>query len=675
MGINYNPRIVTDGLVLALDAGNIKSYPGSGTTWGDLSGNGNVGIMTNGPVYSSMNGGTIVFDGNNDNVSIGTNGFSFGSSPGTLSAWAKSAGLSFSRTIFSYGNAETNGARFLGIGQNNFYFSGYGSSISASGLSYDSWFNLVGVYDGTNASMYVNGALVAGPTDRSSWNTVASNAGIGKNVSNNEYWSGSIAQVSVYNRALSAAEIQQNYNALKSRYATYISDEYFGEEVPNPEHWVVSFGSDVQTTRPRSVDIDSVGNVYITGYVYISGSGGDFNVIVAKFDKYGTFQWSKILGIVGFSEIGNGIAIDSNDKVYVTGRNSNTGSGYDLIVIKLDGNGNLEWQRALDVDIPPPVDDAYYETTNTDVGNAIAIDSENNICITGNGGSDALIVVKYSDAGTLLWKRSLAGQLSGSESNYISGYPGFGKGIAIDSQNNIYVTGSIYPSEIANIIVAKYNSSGVIQWQRNLSSATIGNMGTGICIDNTDKVYIVATSTTGRGTITMAKYDSSGVIQWKKNLKYTTDSSIVGNAISIDSSRNFYVVGYSFSSEWQTSIVKYYQNGELLWQRGLDYPSSRSRDGYGVVVDNFGNVHLCGIQLVAGSAPTRGLLAKLSVNGTPGTYGPWFYGEIYAVSEVSDLVDAQSNYSEHEAYLSELSVGLTLTDGSGFTSLRYSPLT
>ena len=147
MGINYNPRIVTNGLVLALDAGNIKSYPGSGTTWGDLSGNGNVGIMTNGPVYSSMNGGTIVFDGNNDNVSIGTNGFSFGSSPGTLSAWAKSAGLSFSRTIFSYGNAETNGARFLGIGQNNFYFSGYGSSISASGLSYDSWFNLVGVYD------------------------------------------------------------------------------------------------------------------------------------------------------------------------------------------------------------------------------------------------------------------------------------------------------------------------------------------------------------------------------------------------------------------------------------------------------------------------------------------------------------------------------------------------
>ena len=76
MSIFYNPRIVTDGLVLALDAGNTKSYPGSGTTWTDLSGRGNTGTLTNGPTYSSANGGSIVFDGTNDHVTMSGNNIS-----------------------------------------------------------------------------------------------------------------------------------------------------------------------------------------------------------------------------------------------------------------------------------------------------------------------------------------------------------------------------------------------------------------------------------------------------------------------------------------------------------------------------------------------------------------------------------------------------------------------
>ena len=62
-----------NGLVLALDAANTKSYPGSGTTWTDLSGRGNTGTLTNGPTYSSANGGSIVFDGTNDYVVVNNN--------------------------------------------------------------------------------------------------------------------------------------------------------------------------------------------------------------------------------------------------------------------------------------------------------------------------------------------------------------------------------------------------------------------------------------------------------------------------------------------------------------------------------------------------------------------------------------------------------------------------
>ena len=68
MATDYNPSIVTDGLVLCLDAANTKSYPGSGTTWTDISGKGYDGTLTNGPTFSSDNLGCIVFDGSNDRV-------------------------------------------------------------------------------------------------------------------------------------------------------------------------------------------------------------------------------------------------------------------------------------------------------------------------------------------------------------------------------------------------------------------------------------------------------------------------------------------------------------------------------------------------------------------------------------------------------------------------------
>ena len=72
MSLNHSPKIVTNGLVLCLDAADKKSYPGTGTTWFDRSGNGNNGILVNSPTFNSGNGGSIVFVGHNDYVNCGT---------------------------------------------------------------------------------------------------------------------------------------------------------------------------------------------------------------------------------------------------------------------------------------------------------------------------------------------------------------------------------------------------------------------------------------------------------------------------------------------------------------------------------------------------------------------------------------------------------------------------
>lgn len=210
--------IVTDGLVLHLDAGQSASYPGSGTTWTDLSPSGNNATLTNGPTYSSADGGSIVFDGSNDYAPIGQSGFPTGSSAGTLSTWVKSDVTSGFRFIVSYGSPNVNSARFLGMNGTTYLFGGYGNDITFSGLVSGVWFNMVGIYNGTNASMYINGTLVAGPTSKS-WNTSANQtAQVGRQTNGNEYWDGNISQVTIYNRAITAAEVTQNFNALRGRY-------------------------------------------------------------------------------------------------------------------------------------------------------------------------------------------------------------------------------------------------------------------------------------------------------------------------------------------------------------------------------------------------------------------------------------------------------------------------
>ena len=88
MALSHSPRIVTNGLVLALDAANIKSYPGSGTTWTDLSGIGNNGTLTNGPTYSSANGGSLVFNGTDNYVSLPANSINTNADL-TLNYWVK----------------------------------------------------------------------------------------------------------------------------------------------------------------------------------------------------------------------------------------------------------------------------------------------------------------------------------------------------------------------------------------------------------------------------------------------------------------------------------------------------------------------------------------------------------------------------------------------------------
>jgi hypothetical protein len=218
MGFSRGPKIVTDGLVLYLDAANTKSYPTTGTTWSDLSGNGNNGTLTNGPTFDSGNGGSIVFDGVDDYVSI-PNFSALALSPAcTISIWSY---VKQNKGYYFWGNdifllqIQSNQTYRLRFNLNGDWRGEYTTSFPSN-----IWHKLDITWDGTNTKMYINSQETVTSTLDSSFTAFSNTTNQPLEISRrtSDYSNSNISQASIYNKSLTPEEILQNYNATKSRY-------------------------------------------------------------------------------------------------------------------------------------------------------------------------------------------------------------------------------------------------------------------------------------------------------------------------------------------------------------------------------------------------------------------------------------------------------------------------
>jgi hypothetical protein len=234
MAFSYSPKIITEGLVLYLDAANPYSYVSGSTSWNDISRGGNNGTLVNGPTFSSANNGSIVFDGTNDYVNCG-NSTALNSSnitfstwirrtaswnfPGSCIFWAKPNG-DFTGNGF-YIEPYTPGRDVLTVITNGAAGSYFLDTISSnSRFALNTWINFAFTLNGNTPNMYFNGVLssttvggVPAITSTSDTKYILSNSPIYGN-----YTPGNIAITQIYNRALSAQEVLQNYNATKTRF-------------------------------------------------------------------------------------------------------------------------------------------------------------------------------------------------------------------------------------------------------------------------------------------------------------------------------------------------------------------------------------------------------------------------------------------------------------------------
>jgi hypothetical protein len=281
------------------------------------------------------------------------------------------------------------------------------------------------------------------------------------------------------------------------------------------------------------------------------------------------------------------LAADNEGRVYVTGKTNNAGTEDDWTTIKYTQNGDTAWVR----NFASP--GSYNERANS-----IVIGPSGSIYITGytmSSSAGDYFTIKYKPDGDTAWTRRYNG---------IGNYYDFSNWVAVDSEENVYITGYSRALEGQNdIATVKYDSSGQQQWVALFNGAgNYSDEGYKVIADNNGYIYVVGHvnpySSGSFWDYVTIKYDvSNGDTVWARTYNGTADSSDMARDITVDAHGNVYVTGSSRTTGALGDIVtiKYDSLGTVEWTARYNNPdTSLSDGGYGIEVDGFGNVYVVG---------------------------------------------------------------------------------
>lgn len=250
------------------------------------------------------------------------------------------------------------------------------------------------------------------------------------------------------------------------------------------------------------IALDGSGNVYVAGHSTkpwgnpLSPFSESSDIVVAKLSSSGELQWHTFLGGKG-NDLGAGIALDASGSVFVTGYSDSTwgtplnpfSGGNDIVLAKLGSSGELQWHT-------------FVGDEGDDRGAAVALDGNGNVYVTGGepfssawGGRGRMVVAKLNSSGTLQWSKILSGE-------YWCDHP-YGESIAVNQKGKVYVTGQegcqgVHAwATVTQIVVAAFDGSGALEWKDFFGSEYEygqGNAGTGIAVDENNDLYITGQS-------------------------------------------------------------------------------------------------------------------------------------------------------------------------------------
>lgn len=367
--------------------------------------------------------------------------------------------------------------------------------------------------------------------------------------------------------------------------------------------WI--YGS-TNTLRP----IASVDN---SSYLYFS-SAGSSNTGLAKFDPNATLSWQKYVPTAGGSARH---AVDSAGNIY------GAAGGY---IYKYDASGTLLWQKSIN---------ASGQTTT----GSVYVDSSDIPYFAGgtlmSAGYTRGVIVKLTTAGAITWQRYFT-------QTTVSGDTTQARGAAIDGSGNVYVAYTHFTSSSGAVygLLAKYNSSGTIQWQRKLAvGVTDGYIG-GPALDSAGNVFV-----SGYGGV--AKYNSSGAIQWQRRTSGFNSGANTYNTVVVDATDS--PICSNGSGNY---VVKWDNSGTIQWQRQFTWVGVTGSNQSLSVNQNF-------FYLTFSIASTPGEVGKFSIDGT-GT-GTWSVNSISRTYAASTQTETVGSFTDSAGSATDAAGGLSVT--------------
>ncbi len=323
-------------------------------------------------------------------------------------------------------------------------------------------------------------------------------------------------------------------------------------------YWGNSQGDfNILNAKGMAVTTDRWNKCYVAGYVMSEANGND--IVLIKYDNDGDTVWVRSYNGTGNSEDkAFGIVTDYEGDVYVTGSVTVAGRGLELVLLKYRKNGNLLWVRT-------------YGATDQmldDEGLAVTLDEYERICVAGyctnSDGSSDILIQKYSSSGELLFTNKYDGEDNLDSKGY---------GIAVNSNNAIYVSGFVTTTEgQEDIAVLKLNQSGNIAWAKVYEGSPSSDKAFGITVDEFDNVYVagyVSENSTGSTDAVLLKYNGAGTVKWERS--YNGEGSITEDkawGIVVDEDNNsVYITGQTstLTSSLDYLTIRYSYSGARRW--------------------------------------------------------------------------------------------------------------
>jgi len=370
----------------------------------------------------------------------------------------------------------------------------------------------------------------------------------------------------------------------------YVTIKY---EPNGNEIWVATYnGPDNGTDGATAIAIDSSNYVYVTGGSDGSGTMLDYTTIKYGPDSNEPIWIARYDGPDNRQDYAQAIAIDNNDNIYVTGHSKDSGTGYDYVTIKYAPDSNV------------PLWVARYNSpsNNYDFATAIAIDSNDNIYVTGESEDSSSFhldyaTIKYApDSNVPLWVARYNSPSNNSDWAYA---------IAIDSNDNVYVTGTSEGSGMGHpfydYVTIKYPpESNVPLWVARYDGPdNYDDRAYAIAIDSNNNIYVTGNSTnSGTSDYATVKYaPDSNVPLWVARYNGPDNDGDYAQAIAIDNNDNIYVTGYSKDSEtvFDYATIKYAPDSNVpLWIARYNGLGNHWDEATAIAIDSDDNVYVTG---------------------------------------------------------------------------------